>query len=91
MNERQRFDVFAPSLHLMGSALAIEKVSWFSAAFALTLFWLFGTADVGASLVAADNLLFGGSDTVCVIFRHFQVSFGYVPVQHQIERQRSLF
>jgi hypothetical protein len=60
----------------MGLALTIEKMSGFSGAFALALFWLFATTDIGASLVATDDLLFGSSDWFCVSFCHFQVSLG---------------
>jgi hypothetical protein len=46
----------------MGSAFAIEKVSRLSGAFAFASLGLFATADVGANLVAAGDLLFGSSD-----------------------------
>ena len=58
----------------MGSAFATENVSQFSGAFTLTRSRLFATGDVGANLIAADDLLFGRSDRFFVIFRHFQVS-----------------
>jgi hypothetical protein len=66
----------------MGSAFATENVSRFLGAFGLTPLWLFATADVGANLIAADDLLFGRSDRFFLIFRHFQVSlvqFGSTP------------
>jgi hypothetical protein len=62
----------------MGLALTIEKMSGHSGAFALALFWLFATTDIGAILVAADNLLFESSDWFCLTFCHFQVSLGSV-------------
>jgi len=68
--------IFLSSLHLVGSAFATEDVSQFSGAFTFTLSWLFATADVGASLIAADNLFFGRSDRFFLIFRHVQVFLG---------------
>jgi hypothetical protein len=60
----------------MGSAFATENVSQFLGAFSFTPLWLFATADVGANLIAADNLLFGRSDRFFLVFRHFQVFLG---------------
>jgi hypothetical protein len=68
------------SLHLMSSAFATENVSRFLGALSFTLSWLFATADVGASLIAADDLLLGRSVRFFLIFRHFQVSLGSVRV-----------
>jgi hypothetical protein len=62
------------SLHFMGAAFAIEKVSRFPLAFVLALFWLFAAANVRASLVATCGLFFGCSDRFALIVRHFQVS-----------------
>jgi DNA-binding XRE family transcriptional regulator len=48
----------------MGPAFAIENVARFSGAFAFTPAWLVAAAaEVGANLIAADNLLFGRNDT----------------------------
>jgi len=59
--------------HLMGSAFAIENdVSGFSDAFSFAPLWLFAAADIGASLVAAGNLLFGHMDRNFLICRHGQ-------------------
>ena len=60
----------------MGSAFAIENVSWFSGAFAFAPLRLFGAANVGASLIATDNLLFGRNDGFFENVSHFQVSLG---------------
>jgi hypothetical protein len=47
----------------MGPAFAIENVARFSGAFAFTPAWLVAAAaDVGANLIAANNLLFFGRD-----------------------------
>ena len=63
----------------MGSAFAIENdVSGFTDAFSFAALRLFAAADVGASLIAAGNLLFGRSDRFFLIFSHFQVSLGSV-------------
>jgi hypothetical protein len=79
--EKELAIVIAPrSLHLMGSAFAIEKVPRFSGAFTLTPLWLFATADVGADLIAAGNPLFGSSERFCLSFGHFHVSLGSVRV-----------
>ena len=64
-----------PSLHLMGSAFAVENVSWLTAAFAFAPLRLFVAADVGADLIAAENLLFGCCDSVFQNFSHF---FGFL-------------
>ena len=58
-------------LHLMGSAFAIENVSWLTGAFAFAPLRLFIAANVGAKLIAADNLLFGCWDWVFQNFSHF--------------------
>jgi hypothetical protein len=74
----------------MGSAFAIEDMSRFSGAFTLALSWLFATADVGTSLVAAGNLLFGRSDRGFLVFRHLHVSLGSVTVNNLILAERPL-
>jgi hypothetical protein len=60
----------------MGSAFATENVSRFLGAFCFTPSWLAATADVGANLIAADDLLLGRSDQFLLIFCHFQVFLG---------------
>lgn len=67
-------------LHLMASALAIENVSRFSGAFAFATTWLIAAADVGANLVAADDLLFWRSDRFLLDFSHFHGSLGGVGI-----------
>jgi hypothetical protein len=55
------------------SAFAIENVARFSGAFAFALVWLVAAANVNASLIATDNLLFGRNDMFLLSFCHFQV------------------
>ena len=62
------------SLHLVRSTLAIENMPRFAGAFALAPLRLFAAADIGANLVAPDNLLFGCNDGFFLIFRHGQIS-----------------
>jgi hypothetical protein len=68
----------------MGSAFAIENVPRFAGAFSFAPLRLFATADVGANLIAAGNLLFRRydrrSDRYFLLFRHFHVSVGSVRV-----------
>ena len=58
----------------MASAFTVEDVADFAGAFSFTLVRLLAAADVGANLVAADNLLPGHGDRLLLIFCHFQIS-----------------
>jgi hypothetical protein len=62
----------------MSPAFTVENVSRFSGAFAFAPLRLFGTADVNASFIAADNLLFWRSDRFFQNVSHFEVSLGAV-------------
>jgi hypothetical protein len=68
------------SLHLMGSAFTAENVTRFLGAFCFTSLWFFATADVGANLIAANNLLFRPSDGFFLIFGHCQAPLSSVRV-----------
>ena len=74
----------------MGSAFATENVSRCLGAFCFTALWLFAAADVGANLIAADNLLFRHADRVFLIFGHCQAPLSSVRVNLEIEIQGSL-
>jgi hypothetical protein len=54
----------------MGSALAIEKVSWFTVAFVLARSWLSAAAEVGANLIAAGDLFLGNTNSFWLSLRH---------------------
>ena len=69
----------------MGSAFAVEDMSWLTAAFAFAPLRLFVAADVGANLIAADNLLFGRWDWVFQNFSHFH-SLGAVRIARIADR-----
>jgi hypothetical protein len=62
------------SLHLVGPAFAVEDVSRFSDASVLAPLRIFAAADIGANLLAANDLLFGRSDGLFLLVRHFQLS-----------------
>jgi hypothetical protein len=55
----------------VGSAFAADDMPWFFGASAFAPLRLFATADVSANLVATDNLLFGRSDKLLLIFSHY--------------------
>ena len=63
----------------MGPALAIEKMARLTNAFRFAWPWfLAAIGDVGAYLVATNNLLFGRNDSRILIFSHVQVSPGSI-------------
>jgi hypothetical protein len=73
------------SLHLVGSAFAIEKMSRFSGAFSFTSHWFFATTDERANLIATDSLLFGRNNFFLSI-SHFQTPLKIIfAVNIQIE------
>jgi hypothetical protein len=74
----------------MGFAFAAENMPCFFCAFVFAPLRLFGTADVGANLVASDNLLFGRSDWFFLPFSHYQVPLSSVRINIEVESQDSL-
>jgi hypothetical protein len=74
----------------MSPAFAVEKVPRFSGASALAPLRIFAAAEVGANLVATDNLLFGSGNRFFLIFRHFHVPLSSVRGKW-IERSFILF
>jgi hypothetical protein len=60
----------------MSSAFAIEDMSDLAGTFCFAPLRLFAPTDVGANLIATDNLLFGYCDRFFLDFRHFSGFLG---------------
>jgi hypothetical protein len=69
---RERLRRSRSLLHLVRLALAAENVTHFLRAPVLAARGVSAAADVGASLLAADNLLFGHTDRLFWLLRHGQ-------------------